>query len=710
MPIRRTAVPAILLAVSACAQEAWKMPELRLPEPLPHPLVAATPVEFERLRAAWKSTGRARDVLAHLVAGVDKTLQEKLVFPERGGQHNQWYQCDACQRALNTVDATHHRCAGCNKVYSGEPYDDVIFARVHTANLKNARQAAWAYTITGEEKYAAFAAQVLAGYAERYAKYPYHDNGAGRKPPGKTGGHLFEQTLNEAYHLATDIGPAFDLIFPALDEAQRNAIRAGLIKLMLENIARHKAGKSNWQTWHNAGFIWGGACLDDVEWIKRALEAEGNGFVSQMKESVTADGMWYENSWGYHFYTLHALVAMAEGSRRLGVDLWSHPAFKNMFTLAAEYTMADGSLPRFGDDVNSSAASAQGPLAAAYHAYRDPAILALLSPELDFQGTLLGRDAAQRAAAPELRSRVFDAAGHAILRAKGPAGLTAAFSFSPFGGFHGHFDKLSFVFFGHGVELGVDPGRAKSQAYRLPVHGRWYRATIGHNAVVVNRQSQAGVAGALELFGANEQFAAVRARCDAAYPGIGHARTLVLTPEYLLVVDDLDATDKTGKKEHRFDWLYHHKGQTVACAAATEDAELKDYPGAEFIKRQKSGTSDAAVRVKFEGAGIDTWLTLDAQPGTGVLTGDGAGSSMEDRVPLAMVTRQGQAARFAAVLEPVKVGAEATVASVAIEEKDGAVTVTVRRGAASDTIGIAARRIEVRRGTEQVLEAKAAQP
>ena len=73
-------------------------------------------------------------------------------------------------------------------------------------------------------------------------------------------------------------------------------------------------------------------------------------------------------------------------------------------------------------------------------------------------------------------------------------------TFAPFGGFHGHFDKLSFVWYARGRERGVDPGRAASQAYRLPIHTQWYRATLAHNTVVVDGKSQEGAAGRLLAF------------------------------------------------------------------------------------------------------------------------------------------------------------------------------------------------------------------
>ncbi|NLX98961.1 MAG: hypothetical protein GXY83_22680, partial [Rhodopirellula sp.] len=77
---------------------------------------------------------------------------------------------------------------------------------------------------------------------------------ASRNSKSTSGGHLFEQTLNEASTLADSIAPAYDLIHDAkvLSADDHRAIRQSLILPMLENIAKYQAGKSNWQTWHNA--------------------------------------------------------------------------------------------------------------------------------------------------------------------------------------------------------------------------------------------------------------------------------------------------------------------------------------------------------------------------------------------------------------------------------------------------------------------------
>lgn len=139
-----------------------------------HPVIACTPDELSRLRTAYHVKDKSRAPVLKIVKSAEKALMKPVIFPPRGGQHNQWYQCDTCQTALKTVDATHHQCPKCKHIYTGEPYDDVIFSRVHSDNLKRLHAAAWAYAVTGDLRFADFARQVLLGYADRYRQYPYH--------------------------------------------------------------------------------------------------------------------------------------------------------------------------------------------------------------------------------------------------------------------------------------------------------------------------------------------------------------------------------------------------------------------------------------------------------------------------------------------------------------------------------------------------------
>ena len=683
----RIAALLALIGCSTAGASATAVRKIVLPES-GHPYVACTAAELARLRQAYRGTGAEHEVVADLIERTGQFIDDPVTFPPRGGQHNQWYQCDTCETALQTIDATHHQCPRCRKVYSGPPYDDVIFSREHSRNLQRMHTAAWAYAISGEERFAEYAAQVLLGYAQRYTQYPYHSasrettSGWGRK----AGGHLFEQTLGEASALARRIGPAYDLIHDshALSPAQHEQIRQGLLLPMLRNIDRNKAGKSNWQTWHNAALIWGGALVNDPAWIRKAIDDPDNGFYHQMEVSVSQEGMWYENSWGYHFYTLQALIDMAETSRRLGIDLWRDERLEKMFTLPIHYAMANGMLPRFGDDVNSSVKRVGRLFEPAYHAYRNPQMRPFLNNRPSLESILLGRQMGSAGEPPELKSVVFEDAGHAILRANGAAGLTAALTFGPYGGFHGHYDKLSFVFFGYGQELGVDPGRARSQAYRLPIHRNWYKASISHNTVLVDGKGQGPAAGKLNLFRRTSDYSAVAASCDEAYPDVRQTRWLVMTDSYLLVYDELHSN-----ADHRFDWLYHNRGAEVVCDVARQGADpVDDYEGGQYIRNARQGTTDEMARVRFTGSDVTTHLTVAAQEGTAVLIGNGVGASVTDRVPVVMIGRSGRDVRFAAVLEPVVSDGKARVGNVRLTETDQGATVDVELGRSTHRITI----------------------
>lgn len=196
---------------------------------------------------------------------------------------------------LKTIDDTHHQCPTCGRICTGEAYDDVIFARKHSENLRNLLDAAREYAVTGRKDFADFAARVLLGCAERYLKCPFHSND---RKQAVSGAHLSEQTLGEARSMAMRIGPAWDLVRDSetFSPQDRDAIRSGLLLPMLRTIGGHKAGKGNWQTWPNAAFVWGGVGLDDADWIRKTIEDPSNGLAFQMGVSVTWDGMWYENS------------------------------------------------------------------------------------------------------------------------------------------------------------------------------------------------------------------------------------------------------------------------------------------------------------------------------------------------------------------------------------------------------------------------------
>lgn len=671
----------------------WAPPAITLPDKPVHPLIAVTSNELARLRAAWKSSGPEREILAELVRRAGAAESRPLDFPPRGGQHNQWYQCGKCQVALGRISEGKHRCPICKKIYSGDIYEEALYKRRHGSILAGMIDAAWAYAITGDEKYARHAARALTGYAERYLEYPFHANTRWNVPwAWVTGGRLYEQTVSEASALALQIAPAYDLVFnsPTLAPADHDAIRSRLILPMLENIDKCKAGRNNWQSWHNAAMFAGGAVIHDPAWMRKAVlggmpesrfmrllsEAvhdehipggEGrHGFLWQLKVSATGDGMWYEMSWGYHFYALRALTALAEAARRTGLDLWRAPGLESLFTMPVECIMPDGAMPRFGDDVRT-VISDSDLYEPAYAAYRNPILLNALPGSSTFLSIVHGRAPAPAPKNAQPASRLFEDTGLAILRAGGDAGLAAAIIFGDYGGSHGHLDKLGFVFFGFGEELAVDPGRARSQAYRQAIHRNWYKATLSHNAVVVDGKSQAPASGRIIAFTNTPRFAAISAECGEAWPGVTQRRTMVLTAQYLLVLDELAA-----KRPRRFDWLYHNRGTNLLVSGSNlEPCPATGLDGGEYLGNPRAFQTDAPILAVFNGARADTHLALAAMPGARVLAADGPFGSVTERVPLLAVTGTGKNVRFLAAIMPVRAGAPGPIQNLQLLETAG---------------------------------------
>ena len=658
------------------------------------PLISITATELARLKSAWSETGPRHEILAKRFERVDKALTDTLYFPPEGGQHNQWYQCTDCQIALKTVDAHHHKCPQCGKVYSGFPYDNVLYGRQHSRNFSLAEDAAWAWAVKGDKKYAELAAGILEGYADRYLKYPMVHADAGDKSIDvaaqkngryRTAGHIMEQTLNESMLMIPCV-TAYDLIYNSgvMQQGAKKHIEDDLIRAMADCINVYKSGKSNWQTWHNSALFYAGIVLGDKTMVKQAFLDEENGFMTQMKISVLPEGMWYENSWGYHYYTLSALTIMAEGARRLGIDIYSHEMLQKMYLIAFRYLMADGSLPRFGDAVNDTPDNpdVNEP---AYAVYKDKRLLSTLPSEYTWDMIIAGRQPGEKAERPHSVSNLVHGSGHAILSTDGPGKLTAAFTFGPYGGFHGHFDKLSFVFFGYGKELGVDPGRSASQAYRLPIHREWYKATTGHNVVLVDGKSQNEAEGKLLSFVATENYAAVAADAGPAFDSINHRRFLLLGPTYLLVVDELKASDG---KEHTFDWLYHNKGQSSTCGLTNIIEKPGDLPpGYSYLKDIKAFRTEPAqsLEVNFADENITTRLVMISSEGDKLFTASGPFSSVVDRAQMAIVRRKGKNVRFITILEPIQHNNQPDIKSVSVV-KDEPLSIKVTRQGGDDLI------------------------
>ncbi len=524
--------------------------------------------DFERIGQLARSSSWAAGVRDGILSAADGWQAAHLArfglrewaLPPEGGQWSHWYVCPTHGLSLTYRPPNEHLCPRGHAV-TGDRYDRVIYSRRNSDNAAGARDNALAYRFTGKIEYARAAARILLAYAGVYGGWPIHDTTD--RIDWRTGGRAFSQTLDESVWLIP-MTWAYDLIADSgvLNAEQRRLIENDLLRAAVAVIERNDAGKSNWQSWHNAAIGAVGFALGDQELIARAIGGK-SGFRFQMRESVFEEGFWYEGAWGYHFYALDPLLQLAEMAFRNGIDLFAELSLRKMFEAPLRFALPDGSLPQFNDSGSVNVFNYDRFYEAAYHRYEDPLFLSVLGRRARGREALFwGKESVEGGTRLELASEVFPVSGNAILRAPG-SDHTIAFKFGPHGGGHGHYDKLNFISYALGGIMAVDPG---TQPYGAPTHNTWDKMTVAHNTVVVDEQRQAEATGALLAFASEGPMTAVRANAGPAYRQASLVRTLFLTPEYAV---DHFAAQATDGAEHAYDWVYHNYGR-LSPAFATQ--------------------------------------------------------------------------------------------------------------------------------------------
>ena len=121
----------------------------------------------------------------------------------------------------------------------------------HKQNYREMRYAGLLYSITGEDKYAAFVRDMLDMYAILYPTLGPHPLAHHQKP-----GKIFHQTLNEEVWLVhTSI--AYDCVYDWLSEEERTRFETNIFRPMADWF--HIRNKTEFDRIHNHG-TWGCGC------------------------------------------------------------------------------------------------------------------------------------------------------------------------------------------------------------------------------------------------------------------------------------------------------------------------------------------------------------------------------------------------------------------------------------------------------------------
>ena len=568
-------------------------------------------------------------------------------LPPEGGQWMHYYACPDTGSELVFHPPDQHVCPDTGKVFKGYPYDQVVYQMRADALHEAALAEALAFRLTGDSAYAAKAAQVLKDYADKYLTYPMHDNNG---KESQFGARVYSQTLDESIWLI-DMAWAYDLIRDSdvLSASDRIHIERDLLYASAMTVTRANMGPTpNIQTWILGAEMAVGYTLDDPALVKKALDGT-NGLRAQMKTFVI-DGFWAEGAWGYQFYALRPMLFMAQMSMRAGVNLWKEePNITALLASPIGVMFPNGVLPAFNDSHEVVLADEAPLYEVAYAATGNPlfATIAAEGKRDSRFAYLFGVPSLDGASIPTLHSTVFPQAGYARLLS--PSGnIAQIIKFGPYGGGHGHLDKLNELIYADDGMMGVDPG---THYYGIPIHREWDKRTVAHNTVAVDEHDQQPAAGSLLNWQTEPAFTAVSADAGPAYAGVDLRRTEIVTDAYILEITHGHSTDG---KEHDFDWTYHNYGAQTADGDFQSYAGFPQQDGYQMLTDNKSANIAGDVRTKFtmdKGRALRVWM-LKGAGASEVFTGTAPGPDLRVKIPYIIVRRHGADAEFVTLFEP----------------------------------------------------------
>jgi len=502
----------------------------------------------------------------------------------------------------------------------------------HKKNYVLVRDAGILYLLTEDKRYAELVRDVLFLYAKMYPALGEHP-AKKEEAPGK----LFWQSLNEAVWLV-HVSQAYDAVYDALSAGERAFIEKDLLRPVATFLSDESPKTfnriHNHGTWAAAAVGMTGYAIGDNELVEKALlgldKSGKSGFLKQLEQLFSPDGYYTEGPY-YQRYALMPFILFGYAIEKN--DPQRHIFdYRDGILLKAVYTTVDlsykGLFFPLNDAIKDKGLSTQElgyGLAIAYSITQDPTLLSLASYQLSMDlspgGALMAKGIAENLEKPfnfrsvNLRDGAKGDEGALHILRSGPKEDDQALVVknTSQGMVHGHFDKLTWLFYDNGNEVVSDYGasrflnvEAKYGGHYLHENDLWAKQTISHNTLVVDERSHFdGVLAVAEEHHPDELIylddAKVKlssAKMDDAYDGVSFRRTMAM-----LTLDDLeypivlDLMDVTSDKKHQYDLPVYYQGHLMEVNFAYEASKTAMQPlgkknGYQYLWRKASAKLD----------------------------------------------------------------------------------------------------------------------
>ena len=489
-------------------------------------MIQFTEEERKNLR---RRAERQPEVVACLKESVREVMERPVRVPATGiANWTHYYYCPKCsvQLEFDWEQEGRHRCPECGQNYGGEPYDSAWWGMVNGRNIGAAHKMGLIYAATGEKKYAQKCAEILLAYAKYYPDYEVHGN-IPYNGPGRSGA----QTLDEA-NFQRQLAMAYDLVEEIMLPEEKEYVRDRMFLPGAEFLMEHRHNQiHNHEVIINSAIAVIGLIFGREEFVSFAVY-EKYGILYQLEHGMLPHHMWFEGSFGYHFYALTSFFDFEKFAIHTKHSHINHPNYLAMMEVLADYLQPDGQMPMLNDTTYGHTNGSLYLYEFAYRHMKSEKLLWILqnlyqgkernNAEAFFYGEETLPEASGMAPGTQPDDKAWainnyhtpiGTFGHTILR--GTDGRYLLLKHDTYGGEHDHYDRLGISYMAFGKPISVDMG---TTGYGAVLHYDYYKNTGTHNTVVIGEENQAPASCELLQYEEKDGVTYVTAQCDWTAP------------------------------------------------------------------------------------------------------------------------------------------------------------------------------------------------
>ncbi len=412
---------------------------------------------------------------------------------------------------------------------------DAWVYRFRGRHLEQMIEAARLYRLTGETRYAEWAASQLDFYATNLTQWPI------TKAKGNYA-RLGCQSLDDAMML-TKLTETTRLLFDWAGPERRQMWFDQLLKPEVELLDRSFQTIHNIATWHRSAQASVALLYKDEEMWRRVVDGK-YGLRAQIRHGVTSDYFWYEQSMGYNSFVVLATLPLFELADLLGEQgrvCEESAIIENMMLAPFTIRFPDGTLPNPADQTGLP----RIPYSLLQQASRVwPTTIGLKQAQaaktwdalLDPRSSPLGDDSLPKVASSHLESTRF------AQLVSGP--WQVFFHYGQLARSHAQDEALNWSASYNGIDVSHDAGTV---GYGSPLSSGYYRRGLTHNVPLMNGEGEESWhRGAMVRFDAE---AAVMSAEQPQYrPNASARRTLRIEGDTLIDEATIVSTSETPAK------------------------------------------------------------------------------------------------------------------------------------------------------------------